>query len=280
MNHIGFARSVLITTVLTFAFGLTTAQAGNSFIIGNLRVDIPEVYNAGRYQVVLLANDRPSTGNHTNFAAGWIGLYLAEYDGQPYSGKFSQVGFKTDRQGIRWFVYAEPGVTCTRGTKIDPLTCHGNYGDIVEIGQWHWVKLVKFPWNNYWIAYVCSSSGSCYYVAEIPDGSSRIYWAHADAEEGYTEYFDPHITVNYYFWHPQYWDAQNQTWREWPINGGGSQINYTHAIPSSICPNYYGAIPNLWGDPRAWYAGTSGITCLAELLSNLRYIPLVFKGIP
>ena len=45
MNHIGFARSVLITTVLTFAFGLTTAQAGNSFIIGNLRVYIPEVYN-------------------------------------------------------------------------------------------------------------------------------------------------------------------------------------------------------------------------------------------
>lgn len=100
-----FAVLVVCTTMLITA-GITLA-AGSDFIIGDLRLDLSEIYNARDYRVLLLANDRPSTSG--GIATGWLGLDLAPYNGQTYSAQFSQVGLYADSSAVYWFVYAEPG---------------------------------------------------------------------------------------------------------------------------------------------------------------------------
>lgn len=97
------SKLLLLLTLL--AIGVTTVlAAGNSFIVADLRVDLPSVYNAKNYQVVLLADELPTTGNFQNFATAWLGVFLGPYDGTPGSGKFSQVGLQATRNGLQWFV--------------------------------------------------------------------------------------------------------------------------------------------------------------------------------
>ncbi len=282
MKHPRFLLSMLLALTAT-TLSIVVASAGNDFIVGNLRVDLPEVYNSGRYRVLLYAGDKPTTGNQNDFSTGWIGVFLHElqYDAYgnpiPFSAQFSQVGIQTFQDGAHWFVYAEPGVTCIQGQQVDPLMCRGALGDIVNLGEWHWVKLVKFSWNDFWIAYVCRTDNTCVYVAEINSNSNCIYWAHADAEEGYVETTDPYIGMNFYFWHPQYWTTD---WQEWPMNGGGTQISYLQAIPAAICPAHYGAIPAMFNDARAWWAGSFGPVCYARLFEFDVFLPLIMKNSP
>ena len=110
-------RALLFTLVLSIvaavAVGVAIA-AGNDLMVGRLRVDLSEVYSAGDYRVLLLANDKPSSGS-PDFTSSWLSLDLAQYNGQPFSAEFSQVGLLARDDGIHWFVYAEPGVTCIRG---------------------------------------------------------------------------------------------------------------------------------------------------------------------
>lgn len=69
------ALMAAILTVMVFSVTL----AGNSFIIGDLRVDLAEVYNARDYRVHIAANAQPTTGDRRDFTTAWLGIFLAQY---------------------------------------------------------------------------------------------------------------------------------------------------------------------------------------------------------
>lgn len=274
LERIIASKALLLLTLL--AIGVTSAlAAGNSFIVADLRVDLPAIYNAKNYQVVLLADGLPTTGNSQNFGTAWLGVFLGSYDGTSGSGKFTQVGLLATRNGLQWFVYAEPGVTCLRGSQPDPNYCYGDYGDIVGLDQWHRVRLYRGS-DGYWYARVYDSTGVNYSnVAKILDTSPRIYLARSDTEEGYYENSDPYILLRYYHWHPQF--LSSGTWTDWPESDSTAQSNIWTA-PSSICPNHYGATPNIFNDERAWYAGTGGVVCSWLLFPSVHvFLPVVLQ---
>lgn len=180
-----YALNIVILVTLT----VSVALAGNTLVIADLRVDLPEIYNARDYKVMIATTIQPTTGDLRDFTAGWLGVFLGNYDGSPFSGQFSQVGIQSSRSGIRWFVYAEPGVICVRGTQPpnDTKHCYGDYNDLVGLTTWHWMRLQKLPTENVWRAYVYDSSGVGYLVANIQSASNRIYLARSDTEEVITK---------------------------------------------------------------------------------------------
>jgi hypothetical protein len=272
-----FSRSLWLALIFCVIGVAAVSAAGNSFIVADLRVDLPEVYLSRDYRVHLAAWDKPSTGNPDDFTAAWLGVFLAQYNGQPFSGQFSQVGLQTMRRGIRWFVYAEPTVTCLEGFQPDPYHCYGSYGQFVNLYQWHIVELVKYPQDNFWIARVYDANGTAHDVAKIWSTSNRIYMAHSDTEEGYYETTDPYITAKFYHWHPQYMDWE-RGWQDWPCSTGGTGNSTIWASPESICPTHYGATPNMFGDERAWFAGTGGTVCFWLLFPCYHlFLPLILK---
>jgi hypothetical protein len=267
--------ALTLCTISTVA--IVFAQEGYDFVIGDLRVDLSEVYSARDYKVHLWADDKPSSGMEGDFTGAWLGVFLAEYiPGVPGSGQFSQVGLKTDKDGIRWFVYAEPGVECLRGDDPDPYHCYGNYGDLVALESWHQVELLKYPQDDFWIARVYNSGGTAHDVARILSNSNRIYKARSDTEQGYFESSDPYLTASFYHWHPQYmkWGTG---WQEWPESSGDNCNSiWTEAINGpDPCPDHYGADPYWTGDPRAWFAGTGGKWCDVDPLfpATYTYLP-------
>ncbi len=276
MMHNNRFRLAIILTLVACAIASAVALAsGNSFIIGDLRVDLPEVYNAHDYRVHLYANSLPPTGDMRNFATAWLGIFLGEYDGSTGSGQFSQVGLSATRNGLQWFVYAEPGVLCYRGSNPDPYHCYGDYNDLVSIGSWHQVRLYKGASQGYWYARVYDESGGYVTVARINNQSDRIYLARSDTEEGYYESSDPFITVQFYHWHPQYMKFGN--WTDWPESNGAG-IDEIWTSPVSICPDHYGATPNINNNERYWYAGSGGEICTWLLFPSVHiYLPLVIK---
>lgn len=280
MRLIRMAKPVILalTLCVTSAVAIVLAE-GNDFVIGDLRVDLSEVYNARDYKVHLLANDKPSSGSDDDFTTAWLGVFLAQYiPGVPDSGQFSQVGLLTKKDGIRWFVYAEPTVTCLRGwhDPDDDRHCYGFVNDLVALGSWHQMELVKYTQNNYWIARVYDSNGIAYDVAKIWSDSNRIYLARSDTEEGYVESSDPYLTASFYHWHPWYmkWGTG---WQEWPESSGDNCNSiWTEAINGpDPCPAHYGADPYWTGDPRAWFAGTGGKWCDVDPLfpATYTYLP-------
>ena len=278
MRLIRIAKPVILalTLCVTSAVAIVLAE-GNDFVIGDLRVDLSEVYYARDYKVHLLANDKPSSGSDDDFTTAWLGVFLAQYiPGVPDSGQFSQVGLLTKKDGIRWFVYAEPTVTCLRGwhDPDDDRHCYGFVDEIVTLGSWHQVELVKYTQNNYWIARVYDSGGTAYDVAKIWSDSNRIYMARSDTEEGYVESSDPYLTASFHHWHPQY---MGTGWQEWPESSDDNCNSiWTEAINGpDPCPDHYGADPYWTGDPRAWFAGTDGKWCDVDPLfpATYTYLP-------
>jgi hypothetical protein len=283
-NFVLIALNIVILVTLT----ISVALAGNTFVIANLRVDLPEIYNARDYKVMIATGLQPTTGDLRDFATGWFGAFLGNYDGSPFSGQFSQVGIESSRSGIRWFVYAEPGVICIRGTQPpnDTKHCYGDYSDLVGLATWHWMRLQKYSTENFWRAYVYDSNGIGYLVAKIQSDSNRIYMARSDTEEGYYESNDPYIALNFYHWHPQY--MYNSVWRDWPESTGGlgdSEIwiagrdNSGNSVdPTTICPAHYGTNPNFAGDERSWYAGSTGQLCSWLLFPSQHiFLPIVTR---
>ncbi|MGQ9554946.1 MAG: hypothetical protein ACUVWR_12625 [Anaerolineae bacterium] len=267
-----FSIGVLLALVL-WAVGIAVASAGNSFVRADLRTDLSDIYGARWYRAWLSATAIPTTGDPADFATTYILVFLAQYNGQPGSGQLTQVGLKAQRDGVRWFVYAEPGVTCRRGQQTDWQHCHGNVGDLgVAINYWTEVELQKDT-SNHWSAWVYDQSGIGYKVADINYTSPRIYLARMDTEEGYYEATDPFITVGYYHWHPQYLSG---TYQDWPASSGPN-CNWMDAYPSSVCPAHYGANPNLDSDVRYWWAGTGGKWCAVDPFfpAATRYLPEV-----
>jgi hypothetical protein len=274
----------IITSVFAacFIIGVTAivVLAGNDFVVGYLRVDLSEVYNARDYRVLLNADNQPS-GGYPDFTNGWFGVDLANGNGpSPYPDQFTQVGLVTKSDGIHWFVYAEPGVTCLRGNQTyGTLGCEGVSGDLVSLSTWHWVELVSYG-QGYWIARVYESNEVAHDVARISSTSNRIYTATSTTEEGYTVSQDPYLTASFHHWHPQYMTTNG--FQDWPQSEPGhfSEI-YTTDLngQNTFCPQYYGANPVEWGDERAWFAGTGGQQCNWPLFPPYHaYLPLILDN--
>ena len=254
----------LLTVLVLALVALPTsvARASNDFVDTELRVDLSSVDNAQDYITNVYAAAQPNTGG-SDFTTGWLGVYLAQYNGTVYSGQFSQVGLMTDQGGVKWFVYAEPGVTCLRGSQAwGSLGCVGAYNDYATLGAWQKVEMVTYG-QGYWIARVYNSSGSSVDVARINSSSLHIYRGFQVGEEGYSEATDPYLTMSYYHFHPQYMTGSG--FQDWPASSGG-QNNYLFTSPSSICPGYYGASINVNNDPRFWFTGSGATTCNANPL--------------
>lgn len=276
MRNLRYFVSIFLVIILSLGI-FHIALAGNSFIIGDLRVDLPEVYNARDYRVHIAPGGLPTTGDNRDFTTAWLGVFLGQYDGSTGSGKFSQVGIETTKLGVKWFVYAEPGVTCLRGTKHPTLSeCIGDFGDLVSLNTYTRVELKKNLNEPYWRAIVYDVNSVGYVVAQIPDNSNRIYLARSDTEEGYYESTDPFIAASFYHWHPQY--VNGTSWTDWPTSTGGAGNSKIYASPSSICPAHYGATPNVYGNERAWWAGSGGVVCEWLLFPSVHvYLPLVSR---
>lgn len=280
--------AILVLSAVTAMVTTAVFAQGNDFVVGELRVDVSEVYSSGDYGVLLLANGQPAEGG--GYTVGWLGLDLAEYTGELYSAQFSQVGLLTNESGLYWFVYAEPGVTCLRGDSVPgwgtcngrPCGCQGDANDLVALGSFHWVELVTYG-QGYWIARVHTSSQVGYDVAKIWSDSPRIYRASSTSEEVYSDPQDPFLHASFYHWHPQYmvWGSGFQ---EWPESAGG-QRSFIWVTDlngqTDFCPDHYGADPNMWGDERAWYAGSGGQRCSWLLFPSAHaYLPAVLKNYP
>jgi len=276
MNYRRYLVSTFFVVLLILGVFLNVL-AGNSFIIGNLRVDLPEVYNSRDYQTYIAAGELPTTGDERDFSTAWLGVFLGQYDGSTGSGKFAQVGIVTTEMGIQWFVFAEPGVTCVRGTKKPTIPeCIGDYSDLVSVGSYSRVELKKNLNENFWRAIVYDADSVGYVVAYIPESSNRIYLARTDTEEGYYESTDPFITANFYHWHPQF--LNGTTWEDWPSSTGGTGNSTISAVPTQICPTHYGAVPNIYSDERAWFAGSGGTICEWLLFPSAHiYLPFVSR---
>jgi hypothetical protein len=245
----------------------------NDFVQVDFRVDLPTVYQSNDFITNIETTALPAAGN--GFTDAYLGITLAKFkQGVTYSAQFSQVGLLTDSTGVRWFMYAEPGVTCERGTPAwigsDGVTrgCLGDYNDLVGLGVPGQFELVTYS-QGYWIARVWNSiTGARADVAMIHSSSTRIYTAHQTGEEAYNGN-DTYLTMAFYHWHPQYMTAQG--WVDWPASSGNSNNNSLFVSPRSICPRNYGAHLN-WSvtgstnDPRYWFTGNGGTTCNAKVV--------------
>lgn len=213
-----------------------------------------------------------------------------------FYAEFSQIGIKTDANGIYWFVYAEPGVTCLEGdydywnpVRQRYFGCHGYFDQYVSLGSQITVSLETFYTSNYWLATVweiVNGQPSPHPVALINHNSKRIYGAFATMEEGIPTILDPYapyLMADFYISHPQYNNPITGTYNEWPVSqppGQNSDHSFLYATSNypgrEICPIYYGAILNYDSNPRYWRAGTYGYICSATMFPLLfDYIPMV-----
>ena len=261
----GFSCPAAVVTASPAASSVP-AVGGNDFVDVELRVDRAAVNQAGDYRSVILAAAAPRrTGGFTN---GWLGVNLAPFTGQVYSAQLAQVGLMTSDAGLQWFVYAEPGVQCVRGTPAwiggDGVVrgCVGAVGDLVALGQWHTVELATYG-QGFWVARVTDAAGVSHDVARILSGSRRIYRAMEVSEESWWTATDPGLTMAYGHRHPQYW-VPGQGFTDWPGSVDG-QRNDLYTAPTGVCRGPaaagYGARVAVAGDPRSWWAGNGGAVC-------------------
>ncbi len=238
-------------------------SAGNDFVNGQLRIDLPEIVNARDYRVKIRASAIPS-GDSNDFTTAWLSINLNNQPGL-YGDLFTQVGIVTYPDGPHWFVYSEAGVTCLQGHyRWGALGCMGDAWDIVTLTSYHYVELVKYQSDNWWIARFNYADGTAVDVAMIATGNSVIYRATATMEEGYGEASDPYLIGMFTLKNPEYmlWGSGFQVWPQSIING---PVNYLSAYDlnnnNTFCPEYYAMEPNLEGDSRTWFAGTGGFVC-------------------
>lgn len=268
-----------LITLLVFSLVTTAVKAGNDFIVVDLRIDDPLVQNSLDYQVWLAASGGPND-NYPTFTTAWLSVNLDDEPGL-YGNKFSQVGLIADNQGIHWFVYAEPGVECWRGShtywKDDLqkyLGCKGDINDLVDYDQFYKVELVTYG-QGFWIARVQDGNGDVHDVAKILSNSMAIFDADVSFEEGWSQSTDPYEYGLFHFWHPQY-NSWDNGFKEWPFSG--SSINYLYAYPSAICPDDFGASINVTNDPRYWLAGSIVTICNSVMFpGSWMYLPLILK---
>lgn len=251
------------------------ASAGNDFVIGNLRVDDWSVTKGQYldYRHYIYPAAAPNNQN-SNATSGWFGIDLGQWNGNVYSRKFVQVGILTDNSKARWFVYAESGVDCLKGTPgwvgQDGVTrgCVGKYGGMgISPGSniWTRVELATYSGQSWWVVRVYNAQNTPIDVVKVRSGSKQIYYAQATSEEVYSGSSDPHILMNFYHYHPEYWKP-NVGFTLWPGSIGGGNHNILSTFPSNICPTWYGAETGIQNNPHLWRTASGDTTCYEDPL--------------
>jgi hypothetical protein len=247
----------IIAAIVIISQTFIIALAGHDFIYATLRVDLPVVNSARDYQVTLYAKDIPSYGD-PDYTAAWLSINL-DINHQPtFPDQFSQIGLLTSSTGVRWFVYAEPGVICLRGTTYwGNLGCRGSVNDIASLNSWYKVELVTYM-EGFWIARIYDTNNVSYDVAKILSPSIYIYQANSATEEAYNVTQDPYMTAAFNHSHPQYmvWGSGFQDWPASDNVGVSYMGSSDDSGNNTFCPDYYGYNPNPF-DERIWYAGSS-----------------------
>jgi hypothetical protein len=278
---------VVLTSCFTLLVGITTVIAnGNDFVVGEFRVDLAEVTSAQDYKLDLLATSLPSQNG--GYTAGWIGIYLDNQTSGHFPKKFTQVGLYTDKDRIYWFVYSEAGVACLQGNNFwnDPqvgvIGCRAYLTPSVTLNTWHTVELVSYG-TGFWYARVYDANQNPKDVAQIFSSSTTIYRAYSATEEAYSVANDPNLEATFYHHEPRYKNINAYgDFQLWPRSNNGN-ISYigttTINTPLPICPNKYGATPNIDNYHYKWFAGTGGQICSWILFPPLlyHYLPLIMK---
>jgi hypothetical protein len=280
-----FLRLLVSGLLLIAAVNIVIAD-GNDFVIGEFRVDLAEIKNAQDYKLDLLATSLPSQNG--GYTVGWIGINLANQTSGNFPDKFTQVGLFTDKDRIYWFVYSEAGVSCLQGNNFwnDPqvgvIGCRGYLTPSVILNTWHTVELVSYG-TGFWYARVYDANQNPKDVAQIFSSSTTIYRAYSATEEAYSSANDPNLEATFYHHEPRYKNVNAfGGFQLWPRSSGSNvSYIYTTAIntPLPICPNKYGATPNIDNNEYKWLAGTGGQICNWTLFPPLlyRYLPLIIK---
>jgi len=241
-------------------------DAGHNHVWGELRVDHPDIYLAQVFQITIMALDKPSNG-FPDYVDGYIGLELDnQCSSNPVFGcaQFVQVGILAKTDGVRWFIFAEPGVVCHRGNQAwGSLGCEGSITDFINIGTWYRMEMQKQ--TNNWVAVIYDTYNNPYTVATINSTSQRIYKAYIDMEEAYGAAQDPHMIAKFNFYHPRY-SNDGYTFFEWPESTGeilnGNKVGSSFILAgddfgqNAFCPSIYGFEPPSFSDERYWYIGT------------------------
>jgi hypothetical protein len=251
-----FQFVMVVVMILLLILPTSIVYAGNSFAPAVFRIDSSSLYNARDYITYIHTNSQPPSGTASQgYLSAWLGIDLAQFNGQTNSALFSQVGILMDSLGARWFVYSEAGVSNCRAGSTSAFGgkgCIGQYSDLVGIGGWFQVELVTYN-QGFWVARVYNYNGASD-VARITSGNLRVYDVNNTVEEVYAGSNDPMIPGGFLFYRPRYmqWGTGFQLW---PASSNGNN-NYIYMSPPQICPPYFKALTNLANDPRYWYAGT------------------------
>jgi len=280
-----FLRIIVIALfVLTVA--VSPASAGNDFITADLRTDQLAVANAAAYQVLVYASAATQPAGVNDFTSAWLSVDLGNQPG-PGGAKFSQVGLMTRPGGLRWFVFAESGVTCYRGSSTyGGKGCEGLAGDLVSVANWYRVELRRVTGG--WHAMLYDTNRFPYVLAQINDTGATIYDATVTSEQGYSGTTNPYTQMDYFYSHPLHYVPATTTYVDWPRSANGiipsqnpARFSQLYAVDlngqNTFCPTHYGANLNYWNNDRVWFAGTSGQTCGALMFPPKTYIPLAIK---
>jgi len=246
------AKLVASVVLAVAIFPAISVGAYNDFMVARWNPAQSAAY--GTY----IITDQASNGG-ADYTAAWIGFDLApSIPGVTFSGLFTQVGVQSDFDSYYWFVYAESGVTCVRGTQRDARTCIGVIGDIVGQDKVNAYALYQFA--GAWVAQVSDyTSGGIYPVAWINSNSHQIYnYIDTNAERVSDFTNSAKLPMRYFFYHPTYLATPSNTYTD--LIGPGMFYTATREPMGVICPPY-GGLSDLGGDPRYWFAGTNGPMC-------------------
>lgn len=139
-------RYVVFTILVLISFlcisEVNAQNGGPTFIYGDLRSDLDWIKNSRDYKISIMAGNLSGAPDN-DFTTGWLGLDINFTE-----DTFFQVGLMTDEpHGLFWFVWAEEDiqVECLRGVSDwNGKGCRGVGSDLVELGYFHEVELVKY----------------------------------------------------------------------------------------------------------------------------------------
>lgn len=271
----------LVACLLLFAAFVSPVGAGNDFVTVILRTDESKIANAVAYQVLIYASAATQPAGVNDFTSAWLSVDLGNQPG-PGGAKFSQVGLMTRPGGLRWFVFAESGVTCFRGSSTyEGRGCEGTPGDLVTVANWYRVELRRA--SGGWHAMVYDTNSFPWVLAQINDTGATVYDATVTSEQGYSGPTNPYTQMDYFYSHPRHYIPATGAYVDWPNSANGiipsqdlPRFSQLYSIDLT-CPTHYGATLNYFNDERVWFAGTSGQTCSALMFPPKTYLPLAVK---
>ncbi len=253
---------IILTCILGLLSPFVVRANGYDFDSTVWQVDIRDA-NAGLYYIYLSLATFTAPTDTMHY--GWMGIYTAPYNGTVGSGRFTQIGIRSENNmGVFWeFETEHSNVRCLRGHPVSfgyPLTgCRGDPNDLIGLNSNNAVSLTHDDNAHVWYVAVADGSGNGAYVATCDDGTmdgyypgGAIYQPMQEVLEhywGYSYASDPFDGVSFYFYAPYYGPYV------WPAGSSGA-YDYQND-PGCL----YAGVFNIYNDPTRFYLGSGGMEC-------------------